>query len=455
MEYQANSLPQRRQSPANSLPTPNSSTAQASPNAALESIEYSEHSAPDARSNDASFSTSNSTPTSGSVSHAQCQPFHRAASAPPLDYERPPEVRRNTGFQGPTSNFTILTEGLGILEPDPTDLETLDHQQDIVVTSERITQGCKVLSFFKNRSIITRFTSRWYDFCDSGELLAINPVMKEWLRQLWLFHAETLSSQDPTKIRKLSERIWRNTLTPLDVDGNTTPREWIRLGTGLNLRWEVLGLVAVCIGNAMLEAPPTDPIFAENMVSRTCLLAKVKEISEECLIFCRYCEVLDDMFIWLVLDHSGLIVVLQGTRSYATYRTTGEALSAVVAMGLHQGIKANNRVPFFLAELRKRSFLKAYLQEIGLATILGRPPRLSYRYCTVDAPLDLEDTQLMQTGDELAATLATSLDENGYNTSNKLRVQTSRHLPDSPALHLLLDYSICESRWGLSALIDG
>lgn len=98
-------------------------------------------------------------------------------------------------------------------------------------------------------------------------------------------------------------------------------------------------------------------------------------------------------------------------------------------MGLHQGIKANEKVPFFLAELRKRTFVSAYYGEISLATVLGRPPRLSYRYCTLDPPLDLNEAELIQTGAELAATLA-SLDDNGYNTLGIMRSNTSKHILD-------------------------
>lgn len=319
--------------------------------------------------------------TSLDTSHAQCQPFHRAASAPPLDYQRPPEFRRNTGFEGPTSHLSILTETLGALDPDPAGLETMDQQQNIVVTNSRVTQGCRVLAFFKNKSMITQFIGRFYDDREGVGGIILAPIMKEWLHQLWLCHSDTLTSQDPVKIRRLSERIWRNTLSPLEYDGSTTAMEYARGGSGLNLRWEVIGLICSTASFGIVEAPSSDQMFIDYQVSRSCLLEKMREISEKCLVFCRYCEVLDDMFIWLLVEYSINIQSTKGDRQYATYRASGEAHSAVIAMGLHQGIKANKKVPFFLAELRKRTFLAAYFSEISLSTSLGRPPRLSYRYC--------------------------------------------------------------------------
>lgn len=298
-----------------------------------------------------------------------------------------------------------------------------DHE-DIVITNSRINQGCKLLAFFKNQQLINWLLTRRNEACDGGEIIVIWPILKEWIYQIWMFHSDALLSQDPVKIRKLSERIWRNTLTPLNFDGKTTAQQWAQLGTGWNLRWEVIGLIALNLGFGVIEAPATAQIFAENKVSRACLIGQLKEIADKCLVFCRYCETLDDLFVWLLLEHSITVSALKGDRHYATYRATGEAHSAVIAMGLHQAIKTNDKVPFFLAELRKRAFLVAYFGEISLATLLGRPPRLSYRYCTISTPLDLTESQLVQTGDALEATLS-SLDDQGFNTAGLMQRNTA------------------------------
>lgn len=419
---------QRRQTPpTHSIPTPSSASSKASPGAVYQSIEEynsldtgtsTSPSAIDTNS-DATHTLASNPRSTHEASHAQCQPFHRAASAPPLDYQKGSDVRRNTGFQGPTSHITILSEGLGILEP-ASDLESMYQQQTIVVTNERVTQGCKVLMFFMNKSMITQFIGRWYEHCEGSDVITIEPVMKEWMQQLWNHHGNVLTNQEPAKIRKLSESVFRNTLTSLEFNGQTTAREWARMSSGPNLRWETLGLIALYVGFCVLETPAEDQLYIDNRVSRECLMGQVKEISERCLAFCRVCEVLDDMFVWLLIAHSVIISVIKGDRSYSTYRATGEAHSAVVAMGLHQGVKANEKVPFFLAEIRKRVVLEAYFQEMGLSTTLGRPPRLSYRYCILEAPYDLTDNQIISTGPELAAALA-SLDANGYNKLGMIR----------------------------------
>ncbi|PSS05238.1 hypothetical protein BD289DRAFT_449101 [Coniella lustricola] len=356
-------------------------------------------------------------------SHAHCQPFHRAASAPPLDYQTPHNARRNTGFQGPTSNLSILKETLRAVDAEPAGLDSLDQHDNIVVTNVRITQGCKLLATFQNRSIISHFVQRYYDISNGGVATVMPLMMSEWLGQLWALHGTILASQEPAAIRRLSERIWRNTLTTLSYDGDTTALAYAQSSSGLHLRWEAVGLICSTLAFAVLETPPTDHIFVEHQVTRSCLIDRMKETMEKCLEFCRYCEVLDDLFVWLLLDYATIIQATKGDRHYATYRATGEAHSAVIAMGLHQEIRVTRKVPFWLAELRKRTFILAYFCEISLATCLGRPPRLSYRYCNVEAPLDLTDAEIVQTGADLEATLA-SLDENGYNTAGLVREVT-------------------------------
>lgn len=291
-----------------------------------------------------------------------------------------------------------------------------------VVSPERVAQGCQVLAFFRDRHLITQLVGRLYaDSEGSGGGLVPEPIMNEWLAQLWAHHGPVLleddASNEEQKTRRLSELVFRNTLAPLDFDGATTAGAWARLGSGPGLRWAVLGAVALSVGLCVLETPAGDHLLADNLrVSRACLLGRVQDVADQCLTFCRAGEVLDDLFLWLLMEYACFVESTKGERAYATYRATGETASAVVAMGLHQGICPSDKVPFFLAELRKRALLIAYYQEANIATVLGRPFRLSSRYCILDPPLDLTDSQVVATGPELEAALA-GLDENGYNKS--------------------------------------
>ncbi|KAK3064645.1 hypothetical protein LTS18_005299 [Coniosporium uncinatum] len=77
-------------------------------------------------------------------------------------------------------------------------------------------------------------------------------------------------------------------------------------------------------------------------------------------------------------------------------------------------------VPFFLAELRKRAFASAYGDDKIASIFLGRPPRLSHRYCVIQAPLDLHEDELLSKGADLQSALD-GLDADGWNKAGLVR----------------------------------
>lgn len=351
-------------------------------------------------------------------------------------------MRGNAGFFGATSYSCIFSEGLGNLEAASAGLEA-PQTLDMTVSEERIARGCQVLAFLKDKPMINRFVSRWYEICEGAGGVCLELIMKEWLMKLGIHHGEVLTSQEPEKIRRLCELIWRNTQTPLVFSRKTTALEWAHLSTGQNLRWEVIGLIAAVVGLCASCLDPSDRFLSYHKVTRYSISKKMREISRTCLSFCRDCEAIDDMFIWLLLEDEWLTSAIKGDRNYATYRASGETNNAVLTMGLHQGVKASDNIPFFLAQLRKRAFMEAYSVEVSMATFLGRPPRLSHRYCKIDPPLDLTDHQLILEGPELDAALA-GLDKNGYNLAGRLnRITCMRtYLGLAPRREDILDLAL-------------
>jgi hypothetical protein len=91
----------------------------------------------------------------------------------------------------------------------------------------------------------------------------------------------------------------------------------------------------------------------------------------------------------------------------------GDLSSAITALGFHKGFKGGESGPPYLVELRKRVMALAHERDKELATFVGRPPRLSRRYCTVDLPLDLPDSAIIGPVEHFEAARA-KLDENGW-----------------------------------------
>lgn len=97
-------------------------------------------------------------------------------------------------------------------------------------------------------------------------------------------------------------------------------------------------------------------------------------------------------------------------------------MNAIMALGWHQEVNSKG-LPFFLVEIRKRLVASAFAHDKWLAAFLGRPPRLSYRYCVVQLPLDLTDQQLLSHGPDLEAALAT-LDSEGWSKGTRVQRRT-------------------------------
>ncbi|OTA53083.1 hypothetical protein K449DRAFT_224302 [Hypoxylon sp. EC38] len=344
---------------------------------------------------------------------------HRAASAPPLQLrdEYTSHAGRQ-GFLGETSYISIFEDGLGCSGISNPDLESSPVQK-VKLSHDRITQGCKVLSFLRDNSMLIRLVSRWYEICEDEGCICIEPIMKEWLWGLWPHHGDVLRDQNPEKIRRLCELIWRNTQAPISFNENTTVTQWARSSTGPNLRWEVVGLIAAIAGQCATTPEPSNRHSKTHKFAHPSFPRQMLEVSEACLSFCRECEALGDMFAWLLMENCCLTGKIKGETTHATYTQSGEIVTTVIAMGLHQGVKEEDRLPFFLSEIRKRLFAQTYSAEIGIATFLGRPPRLSHRYCNFQPPLDLSVSELVLKGDELALALA-GLDDQGFNTAGRI-----------------------------------
>ncbi|KAI1445062.1 hypothetical protein F5Y02DRAFT_408603 [Annulohypoxylon stygium] len=410
--YHPNPLTQTRRKGSRTPPTPVTSTNDESSVIIARSIET-----PSSETEEPSFLT----PQTPILRPAEVvtREVHRAASAPPLNFRD--EYTSHTGkqgFLGETSYISIFEDGLGTSGVSGPELES-SHVHKVKLSQDRIAQGCKVLGFLKDNSLLIRLVSRWYEVCEDECCICIEPIMKEWLWGLWPHHGDVLRDQNPDKIRRLCGLVWRNSQTPLTFNKNTTATQWARSATGPGLRWEVIGLIAAIAGQCASTPEPIDKDSKTPKFTQSSFPRQMSEIAEACLSFCRDCDSLGDLFAWLLMENFCLTGRLKGETSHASYTQCGEIVAAAVAMGLHQGVKEEDGLPFFLSELRKRLFSQTYSAEIGISTFLGRPPRLSHRYCKFQAPLDLTAPQLVLEGDELAVALAT-LDDNGYNTAGKI-----------------------------------
>lgn len=77
--------------------------------------------------------------------------------------------------------------------------------------------------------------------------------------------------------------------------------------------------------------------------------------------------------------------------------------------------------------MRTRYAAQVFSMDKTVSTILGRPPRISGRYCACILPADIDDDVLFLEGEELEGTLS-NVDANGWNTDGQFRGSTWRRM---------------------------
>jgi hypothetical protein len=103
---------------------------------------------------------------------------------------------------------------------------------------------------------------------------------------------------------------------------------------------------------------------------------------------------------------------------YKTWRRLNDATGALLAGGLHENAQTGSNIPFYLSELRRRIFGRMYAIDISLATFLGRPPRMSKRFCCIDLPQDINALAYSQT---IENQMLSPIDACGWNTAGHVR----------------------------------
>ncbi|PWY88237.1 C6 transcription factor [Aspergillus heteromorphus CBS 117.55] len=227
-------------------------------------------------------------------------------------------------------------------------------------------------------------------------------------------------TSDPTNAKDLqssllrwSQKVFDDSAKPFSLHPSMTPEEYIRR---VAARWEGIGLVFTVVGQgAMLERDWRSIREREANVPRDqkSLAAQAVNASDACLQFCDLSGAVDDSLGWLLFQHINLLTLLYGENDPRAWRKLADLSTTVFT--LSRGPSEEKRSPFFLLELRKRLVAGAYSIDKQLATFLGRPPQISWRYYDVQFPLDLSYDEILAEP-KVRETAISKLDKTGWNT---------------------------------------
>ncbi|KAJ5660607.1 hypothetical protein N7507_007058 [Penicillium longicatenatum] len=287
------------------------------------------------------------------------------------------------GFLGHTSYSDAFRDSDSGLELEGISPSPVAFSVDI----ERIQRGARALVQLRHLSLCREM------------LTARQKVWKGWtlawpITLLILSHTEEMwdsvqrEEADETKrTLLLSRRLFEKQTQPIDLHSETTCTEFV---TSIAGRWETIGLLLTLVGaaaNAVLRDPDEkyDALGDAESIKVTAMAA-----GDLCLQFCQSAGIINDIVCSLLLHHTALLTIVYGDgekiADHRPWRRLGDMAATLFAFGLHQ---EPINVPFFLREMRRRTMVAAYSIDKSLATFLGRPPLICWRYCDIQMPLDL------------------------------------------------------------------
>ncbi|EAW20247.1 putative C6 transcription factor [Aspergillus fischeri NRRL 181] len=324
----------------------------------------------------------------------------------------PPRISRLTSCFGVSSeNYEHLN---GILAP----LATLEHN-GTSSSPKQVQLGARLLlTLFENLSFYETLTENRSDNSPEGCVVG-QQLVRIIFTALKDNHRLLANGQDAKEryyenLLGWSQKLFAETSQSIEVGPSTTPEEYLRC---VSNRWEGIALVFSVVGQgALLERDwkSVSQLAGAAPADQRSLGILAATAGDTCLQFCDCSGIIHDPLGWLLYQHTHLLALIYGNNDYRAWRALAQLATVVFTLGFNQS-KVNARMPFFLVELRKRLMASAYIMDKQLATFLGRPPQIIWRYCDVQLPLDLRYDEIL--ADPATRDAAVNrLDANGWNS---------------------------------------
>ncbi|KUL87943.1 hypothetical protein ZTR_03986 [Talaromyces verruculosus] len=351
------------------------------------------------------------------------------------------EVSASPGYLGSTSFSAVLSEHQKEIPADvdvPSGtamvLTAAEPDPDCAQSAFRILALLYNLKFFD--SVTSRlYASKWYKVLPP---YIVDKTLYETRRVYDSFESARVES----RIREFALQIFQNSSRPIPRAKTMTVDEYIATFTGRNTRWETIALILATAGCGLFSVTERDPVFTDfrmngdtqsNVELKEKLVLQVSDATTNCLMFCDHAASSNEIFAYA--QYADVIMKTQqyGDSSYQAWRRLSDLAATVYASGLHKvDGPADENCPFFLKQLRRNCFAAAFFTDKCVATFVGRPPLINYRYCSLALPYDVDDDVLFSGGDVEQEVLL-RVDVNGWDKNgvarrpgvNRIRLQLS------------------------------
>ncbi|KAE8355181.1 hypothetical protein BDV28DRAFT_55721 [Aspergillus coremiiformis] len=323
------------------------------------------------------------------------------------------------GYLGATSYSAVLTEHRSDL-PFEMDSNMVTDTSVKSLDPDRLRAGIELLKLLYDFPIYDVLIRKFYT--RKGIIVVPITIVEAIIESIRnTFDGLDIGSDIDAQFQALVYQISQNTSRPLSPHGSMTVHEYYASFTGKNLRWEALGVVLSGSGISLMSTSDNDPDLvqaAPSSEARERLRAQIVEASSICLGFCDQASSINELLGFAQYNDVMLKTQHYGDSSYQAWRRLSDLSATVYAAGFHQESSQVEDCPFFLRQWRKICFASAFYADKAIATFVGRPPFINYRYCTLTPPMDLNEDVLVAGGEDLARSIS-SLNMDGWNSQKQ------------------------------------
>ncbi|THC89211.1 hypothetical protein EYZ11_011346 [Aspergillus tanneri] len=324
------------------------------------------------------------------------------------------------GYLGSTSYSAVLAEHPSELSFE-VESSVTSGSSTRLLDPARLQSGLEMLKLLHRLTICDSLIRKYY----SRTLCVVIPsvVIEAILQSI----RSTLNSLDfsgdiDSQFQDLALQIFQNSSRPMAVHGTMTVEDYCASFTGKNLRWEAVIVVFVTSGIASMSTPDNDPDLVQvagDSQAKDRLRVQIVEASDTCLGFCDQAASVNELLGFCQYNDVMLRTQQYGDSSFQGWRRLGDLSATVYALGAHQESEQADDCPFFLRQWRRIFFVAAFYVDKCVATFVGRPPFINYRYCTLTPPLDLREETLIAGGEKLNRAIS-ELDMAGWGEQDKV-----------------------------------
>ena len=265
-------------------------------------------------------------------------------------------------------------------------------------------QGAEMLKQLLDNFNLTFLKDLVIFWLAKGVSLALaEPIVKQCAESMDYLQRAFLSRGTNWQL-SLTKHMLQNSELPVKYNDTSTLSSFLDQFCDRNVRWETLGIFLSAVVRATFDIPFFPSLYTSE-TARYRLRRLATRLSNCSLEICLSLDCLNDLqlifqyenFIihtYVDGDHSKrnflapntLVIIHLSLLGLHSWRSLGDVIASIFALGYHENIQTKPNVPAFLVELRRTAFARVYSADKNVAIFLGRPPRMTKRFSYFQIP---------------------------------------------------------------------